>query len=128
MIKYSIIFLCLFLPMLTVSAQQNPPSFEGKTFELNNYDNIEFQQLGNLTFTNFHVESSEANQLGLKKAAYKVIVIDESLHSFSFTMESIEHGKITWFGTKSGENISGDLIWAKKNEAPIHSAFSGKVR
>jgi len=46
--------------------------------------------------------------------------------SFQTEQTSAEEGKMTWSGQATGNTISGNAIWTKKNGHQFHYQFNGK--
>ncbi|MBL4707730.1 MAG: hypothetical protein JKY48_04745 [Flavobacteriales bacterium] len=129
MIKHAVILIYLLCFLFEMNAQNNfQNTFDGKTFEIDNYIGNKFLNTRDLSFSNLHVEESENDDLGINKTAYKITQIHDNLYGFSCTMMSPEYGKMVWFGTKNGNQISGDCLLAKNGEKPIHYTFIGKMK
>jgi hypothetical protein len=78
-----------------------------------------------LTFTTNQFSTKVLAQCGFGPTDYQEDSTGYGPSKFSCTQTSDKEGKIAWQGTSTGQDITGTLVWTRKDGSVIHYDFQG---
>jgi len=78
-----------------------------------------------LTFTSNDMSTKVLAQHGFGPAPYDEDTTGYGPATFKCTQTSDKEGKIVWQGTTTGQDMTGTMVWTKKDGSLVHYDFQG---
>ena len=79
-----------------------------------------------LIFKGGMFRSTECEKKGFKPVQYDENTTRMGPATFTAEPESAKEGKAKWTGTVTANQITGDMVWTKKDGTEVHYTFKGE--